>query len=78
MVFTNQRRLSAMITSTITAIFGKLILMTLLDYISVLMRPKIGGSAWHDMLLRERGGVRPDRGEVREKKDMWEREKERN
>ena len=55
--------------------------MTLPDYIAALMRPKIGGLAQHDVLLRERerererGEVRPDKGEVREKRDMEKREK---
>ena len=59
------------------AYYGGLVLMTLPDYIAALMRPKIGGLAQHDVLLRERerGEVRPDRGEVREKRDMEKREK---
>ena len=44
---------SATITSTITLVFGGLVLVTLPDYVAALMRSKIGVSARHDMLLRE-------------------------
>ena len=44
---------SATITSTIAAVFGGLVLVTLPDYVATLMRSKIGVSAWCDLLLRE-------------------------
>ena len=48
-----QSHSSATITSTIAAVFGGLVLVTLPNYVATLMRSKIGVSAWCDLLLRE-------------------------
>ena len=43
----------ATIISTIAAVFGGLIIVTLPDYVAALMRSQIGVSTWCDLLLRE-------------------------